>query len=70
MSKSWEVERPFVPLGEEDCCPDCGEPWKKAPLSACICDKPMHIYIEPGKHIHIHCPVHGDRKIYGSPVVM
>lgn len=50
-------------------CPDCDEPWGTPRDSQrCICRKPMMIYIAPGQHIHIQCPVHGDVKIYGSSV--
>lgn len=47
-------------------CPECGEeydfPYKGL---RCICRDPLFIVIAPGQHIHIHCPVHGDVKIYG-----
>lgn len=35
-------------------------------LNKCICHKPLLIYIPPGEHIHINCPIHGDVKIYGN----
>jgi hypothetical protein len=56
------------PYPEElgDCCPDCGEEFDHPHRGPrCICKDPMYIVIQPGKHIHINCPVHGDVKIYG-----
>jgi hypothetical protein len=51
---------------EEDRCPDCGEEFEHPHRGPrCICRDPMMICIQPGTHIHIHCPVHGDVKIYG-----
>ncbi len=46
-------------------CPECGEENPIIqPQSICTC--PLYIYIQPGHHIHVHCPVHGDMKIYGT----
>lgn len=55
-----------LPYDGKDRCPDCGEEFPnpfKGPH--CICRDPLYIVIQPGHHIHIHCPVHGDVKIYG-----
>lgn len=49
----------------EDKCPKCNEPYTR-PNARCICEGPMWIVIQPGQHIHIQCPIHGDVKIYGS----
>jgi len=54
---------------DDDRFPECGEEYYdpyKGPR--CICKDPMMICIQPGKHIHIQCPVHGDVKIYGPKV--
>lgn len=54
-----------APASTQPCgCPP--EPPRQNPL--CLCYQPMGIYVEPGKHIHIQCPAHGDIKIYGSGV--
>lgn len=54
---------------EDHNCPDCGEPYDRGPDLRCTCREPLMIYIPPEEHIHISCPVHGDRKIYGGPIV-
>lgn len=50
-----------------DGCPRCGE---RAPIvpKDCICGKPLNIWVPPGHHIHLQCPVHGDVKVSGQPV--
>jgi hypothetical protein len=54
---------------ERDCCPECGEEYEHPHRGPrCICRDPLMICIQPGKHIHIHCPVHGDVKIYGPKI--
>lgn len=66
-------ENPWDDNYGHDCgghCPECGEPWQTAPSQRCICREPMMICIPPGQHIHIHCPVHGDVKIYGPRIRM
>jgi hypothetical protein len=50
---------------DNDHCPECGEEYQRPKPNKCICRKPLMICIPPGQHIHIHCPVHGDVKIYG-----
>ena len=62
-----DIIRPYKPhdCNGEDCCPECGEEYERPHIDRCICNKPLMICIPPGKHIHIHCPVHGDVKIYG-----
>ena len=49
-------------------CPCCGE-GNSLPddLRNCNCNEPLHISIPAGQHIHVTCPVHGDRKVYGPP---
>ena len=50
-------------------CPNCDEEdFNPMPNIGCICKNPLMVYISPGKHIHINCPMHGDVKIYGSPI--
>ena len=41
-------------------CPHCppGTQWPTGQPAA-ICTCPTHIYIPPGQHIHVTCPVHG-----------
>jgi len=52
-------------------CPRCGEgPRYPTRDPLCNCDELLHIYIQPGGHVHINCPVHGDRKVYGRPMTM
>ena len=44
-------------------------PWKlKIPPNParCICNAPLWIVIPPGSYYTLHCPVHGDIKIYSS----
>jgi hypothetical protein len=51
---------------EEGCSkPGCPIPKRPRPNANCICNKPLMIYIPPGSHIHINCPVHGDKVIFG-----
>jgi len=70
IKKFWRGDgrkpEPYHPYNEPEKCPECDEPFSRRVPSECICFKPMHIYIPPGQHIHIKCPVHGDKKIYGS----
>lgn len=45
-------------------CPEPGCPIPQNehevyPPGPCTC--PMHLYVPPGKHVHIDCPVHGKR---------
>lgn len=65
------TEKRKVPSQKEEesgVCPKCGEiDFLPQPDLRCICS-PIWIWIPPGKHIHIWCPVHGDIKIYGSNV--
>lgn len=49
--------------------PGCDEKEWPKPDIRCICRQPMYIFIANGSHIHINCPVHGDVKIHGSPIV-
>ena len=50
------------------CPPDKKEAWgPKVPPAACVC--PTMIYIPPGQHIHVDCPVHGKQIMYGSNIV-
>jgi hypothetical protein len=51
-------------------CPDCGEGHRPKPDFRCNCNQPIAIHIPPGQHVHIKCPVHGDRKLYGSQVTL
>lgn len=49
--------------------PNCPHSQKLMPPVSdprCLCDKPIWIYIPAGEHIH--CPVHPDAVIHGSPV--
>lgn len=32
----------------------------------CNCGKPLYISIPPEGHIHLMCPVHGEKVVYGS----
>lgn len=52
-------------------CPEPGCPIPQdepmAPPAACRC--PMHLYVPPGRHVHVDCPVHGKRVIRGSQVM-
>lgn len=71
---TWEDAKDLKATYEEQLsrwrCPECGEIQHRTPeLTQCICHKLPLILIPPGQHIHIHCPVHGDRKIYGQPHV-
>lgn len=51
-------------------CPDCGKDWKKdIPSPACICNKPLMLYVPPGEHVHLNCPVHGDFVVSGGPII-
>lgn len=62
-------KKPTCPTCDKDKCPECGEEFVdpfKGPR--CICRDPIFIVIQPGHHIHIHCPVHGDIKIYGPRI--
>lgn len=46
--------------------PDMPDPWE---MSQCTANKPMLLYIPPGQHVHIMCPVHPEGHIfYGSGV--
>lgn len=49
-------------------CGKCGEGYRPQPDYRCNCREPMAIHIPPGQHVHVQCPAHGDRKIYGDPI--
>lgn len=51
-------------------CPDCGRGEYPRPDPSCNCHKPLMISIPAGQHIHINCPVHGDRIVRGSDARM
>lgn len=48
---------------------DAFKPRRPEFLGQCICRGPMLVYIPPGEHVHIQCPVHGDVVIRGRDVV-
>lgn len=51
-------------IGDSGCKkPGCPVPNYPKPDYRCICNKPLMLYIPPGEHVHIECPVHGDRII-------
>lgn len=65
------TSRPGLTTGGRDYpwkCPECGEGHRPKPDFRCNCNEPIMIYVQPGQHVHLKCPVHGDRKIYGSLV--
>jgi hypothetical protein len=42
------------------------DPWRE---SQCVLNKPLGLYIPPGEHIHLECPVHPQGHVlYGSPI--
>jgi len=43
-------------------------PKPREPHPNCICFKPLAISIPAGGHIHLQCPVHGDKIIYGPHI--
>jgi hypothetical protein len=50
-------------------CPDCGEPNEEEHPNVQPCRCPTHLYIPPGKHIHVDCPRHGKVTIRGGPAI-
>lgn len=48
-------------------------PWPHSPYSpypcGCTCNQPLLMWIPPGSHTTIYCPVHGYRIVYGGPAV-
>ena len=60
-----------LPIGTRPCAhPGCKIPnGLPRPDARCICRDPMHLYIPPGRHIHMTCPVHGDFVINGGPLI-
>jgi hypothetical protein len=54
------------PCPHPDCPIPFRDPWRE---SQCVLNKPIGIYIPPGEHIHLECPVHpGGHVMYGSPI--
>lgn len=71
---TWETASDIKTTYEEQLprwrCPECGEIQHRIPeLERCTCRQPLWVSIPPGQHIHIHCPLHGDQKLYGQPRV-
>jgi len=50
------------------CGPDCPENKRWPSTLGCTCNKPLLLYIPPGHHVHMCCPVHGDYVIRGSDI--
>ena len=40
------------------------------PSPRCTCSGPMLLYIPPGQHVHITCPMHGDTVLHGNPATL
>lgn len=60
----WEKNCPHPNCPHDDIKPS----WP-IPNPACTCNKPFYISIPQGQHLHFTCPVHGERIIYGGPIV-
>lgn len=64
-----KLDATFKPSATASQCP-CGEETNIPDrMAGCICGNPLMVYIPPGGHIHIQCPLHGDVKIYGGGYV-
>ena len=46
-------------------CPVPEETWPSPwDLSQCTANKPMLLYIPPGEHVHVLCPVHPEGHVF------
>lgn len=69
MGSWWADElrsRQNTPEPTRGVCPDCHKPWHTPQYGQCTANNAMMLYIPPGEHIHLPCPLHGEHIIYGS----
>ena len=70
---TWLRNRRFG-IGHDERDGGCGKPGcpipKRTPdaMEVCSLNQPLHIYIPPGQHLHIDCPIHGSHIVYGPNI--